>query len=146
MISDLPRKLVLARKRRLQLFAFVNELNTTTTHSSLHVKYIWGDNCIFQKWQQPGFSQKRCKKGRKRKSRFTKRNQIHPSQQKYLLEQERYMYFDQAYPGSALGPGHCLSKKDSLERLLTICTTDADCFVIVAVQRYGGTIFVKEIA
>ena len=109
MISGLPRKLLLARNGRLKHFASLNGL--TNDHDA-PVSTIF----IFQKLQQPGFSREGTKMnetkahvspnviGNIRRSRH------------YLLEQKivinSYMHFDRAYPGSGVGPGHCLSRKD----------------------------------
>ena len=64
----------------------------------------------------------------------------------YLLQQgyTAMRIFDRAYPGSAFGPSHCLSKENSLVKSLTICTTCADCCVVVVVHRYGDAMFVVQ--
>ena len=84
-VSGLPSILLLARNRRLNLFAFVNELindpDALVTSCRIHLDcYVF-----FKKWQQTCFSREGHKNERYKGSRFTERNRIHSSQLKLPL-------------------------------------------------------------
>ena len=89
MVSGLPSILLLARNRRLNLFAFVNELindpDALVTSCRIHLDcYVF-----FKKWQQTCFSREGHKNERYKGSRFTERNRIRMSQRE-LTHGKRY--------------------------------------------------------
>ena len=122
----------------------------TTTHSSLHVGYIWATIPSFQKWQKPGFSRERYKNERNKGLGFTKRNRIYLSQHNLPLRTKSciiqlYIFLVEPVLDLRFDPAIACQRK--IGSKITYYLYDRHrllCGNGVVVQRYGRAIFVVQ--